>query len=500
MLLTSIGILLVGRHFARRVEIHRTEVNRELITTFAAQLKSQVTEVEQTSLTQLTEAISSLEAADENDGKELLRELPGVRAGYLFRDQRRLKKWELLGSVNDPSLPDLAIEGDQPPFNPNTAIFLSKKFFQDTQFGTSGWIESQDKNHRLFWSSATQGQITALILSTQKWRDHLVSRLRDASQEFFEPIRQSGDHVNLEVQAGSLIFGKPTPAFLGPPSMVTSVEFMNDRLWLRAWNGREEIITFDWTAMLTAGAISLTLALTGVLLYQAQTRAWHESTERVTFVNRVSHELGTPLTNMTLNLELAARTLRSEPEAAGQRLEKVREEVGRLGRLVSNVLSYSRADHQEHLVTCSPDEVIGDVLSQFRPALQRRDIEISWKPNAPNPATLDKDALSQIVWNLISNVEKYAAKGKWLGITTMQSKDSLRIEISDRGDGIPASERKRVFRAFERVSDSTSEGVSGTGLGLTISRDLAQAMGGKLEILDPDQGSAFCLTLPLHPA
>jgi signal transduction histidine kinase len=109
---------------------------------------------------------------------------------------------------------------------------------------------------------------------------------------------------------------------------------------------------------------------------------------------------------------------------------------------------------------------------------------------------LDRDGLSQIVWNLISNVEKYGAEGKWLGVTTEMEDSKLVVEVMDRGPGIPNDQKERIFDSFERLQDYTREGVSGTGLGLSISRELARTMGGTLECLDRNDLTVFRLTIP----
>src|SRR5690606_30087073 len=116
----------------------------------------------------------------------------------------------------------------------------------------------------------------------------------------------------------------------------------------------------------------------------------------------------------------------------------------------------------------------------FRPALVRRCISIETNVGPGSRALLNPDALSQITGNLISNVEKYAAEGGWLGLEYHQTRGSLVLEIRDRGPGIPAEARQRIFRPFERVTDSINEGSSGTGLGLAIARELAARMGGSL--------------------
>ena len=113
---------------------------------------------------------------------------------------------------------------------------------------------------------------------------------------------------------------------------------------------------------------------------------------------------------------------------------------------------------------------------------------------------IDPDALSQITGNLLSNVEKYAAAGKWLWLNCAVTEDFLTLEVRDRGEGIPSAARQRIFEPFERVLQTTSEGASGTGLGLSIARDLARRMGGDLELLDNEIGATFRLRIPAPTA
>jgi signal transduction histidine kinase len=109
---------------------------------------------------------------------------------------------------------------------------------------------------------------------------------------------------------------------------------------------------------------------------------------------------------------------------------------------------------------------------------------------------LDADALAQILSNLVSNVEKYASLGKLLRIAVSQSAESLEIKVADAGPGIGKRDCGRVFKPFGRLSTRTNDGVSGTGLGLTIARDLAQRMGGSLELEPSDSGAVFVVQLP----
>jgi signal transduction histidine kinase len=107
---------------------------------------------------------------------------------------------------------------------------------------------------------------------------------------------------------------------------------------------------------------------------------------------------------------------------------------------------------------------------------------------------MDSDLLEQILINLVSNVEKYAASGKVLRISSSVKQDVLTIEVSDEGKSIPARFRSRIFQPFFRM-DNANTSPSGTGLGLTIARKAAMRHGGNLELLASESGCRFRLTM-----
>ena len=107
---------------------------------------------------------------------------------------------------------------------------------------------------------------------------------------------------------------------------------------------------------------------------------------------------------------------------------------------------------------------------------------------------LDADALEQILGNLISNVEKYAAAGGRMEIVSRQEDSQTTIVVADRGPGIPAAVRGKIFRPFYRVSDRI-EGTTGTGIGLSIARKLARMHGGDVVLLPCESGARFQVQL-----
>jgi len=236
--------------------------------------------------------------------------------------------------------------------------------------------------------------------------------------------------------------------------------------------------------------------------YREQSREMHEAAQRVSFVNQVSHELKTPLTNIRMYAELLEKDLDEPDERLQRHLGVIVSESQRLSRLIGNVLTFSRKQRETLELRRKPavvDDVLRSVLDHFGPALGAKRIEVRFEPGAGDSVSLDADAVEQIIGNLISNVEKYGAEGKRMEIASRRQGDTIEITVADRGPGLPRRERQRIFEPFYRVSNALTEGVSGTGMGLAISRDLARLHGGDLELLASLQGARFRLTLECPP-
>ena len=246
-------------------------------------------------------------------------------------------------------------------------------------------------------------------------------------------------------------------------------------------------------AVLGAAVVSLSY-----YFYREQSREMNEAAQRVSFVNQVSHELKTPLTNIRMYAELLEKDLDEPNERLRRHLGVLVSESQRLSRLIGNVLTFSRKQRETLELRRKPgvvDDVLRDVLDHFRPALEAKQIEVEFQPGAGECVSMDGDAVEQIVGNLISNVEKYGTEGKRMEISSRRQGDTVEIVVADRGLGLPARERQRIFEPFYRVSNALTEGVSGTGMGLAISRDLARLHGGDLELAPSEQGARFRVTL-----
>ena len=259
---------------------------------------------------------------------------------------------------------------------------------------------------------------------------------------------------------------------------------------------------------LSIAAVALTLCAGAALLWRESTRDAREAGRRVSFVNHVSHELKTPLTNIRMYAELLEGQLERKGRVAagelGEKLGVIVDESRRLSRLIHNVLSFARRDRGALAVSRSPgvvDEILRSVLDDFGPRLEQAGIRVDLRCHAGERVWVDADALEQILANLVGNVEKYAAAGGVLWIESTQTRERTTVRLRDRGPGIPPGLRERIFEPFYRLSNDAADGAAGTGIGLTIARDLARLHGGELALDQPPEGGGarFVLTIGTAP-
>ncbi len=250
-------------------------------------------------------------------------------------------------------------------------------------------------------------------------------------------------------------------------------------------------------------AVFLAAILVGgsLLLVQARRHAL-EAAQKTSFVSNVSHELKTPLTSIRMYAELLFSGKVKDADKRNRYLTIIVAESQRLGRLVNNVLDFSRLEQgrkKYHVEPLPLAETVSLVLESQLPRIEqcgmvaRCDVE-----NAAGAVLADRDALEQILINLIDNACKYAADGKELTLRAATQAGQARISVLDRGAGIPREQAEKVFDKFHRVDDKLTREQDGVGLGLSITRRLAQDMDGDLSYSTrPGGGSCFNLVLPL---
>ncbi|BAU26299.1 two-component system sensor histidine kinase VicK [Aneurinibacillus soli] len=231
-----------------------------------------------------------------------------------------------------------------------------------------------------------------------------------------------------------------------------------------------------------------------------------EELERVRqeFVANVSHELRTPLTTLKSYLEALEEGAMHDPAIAGQFLQVLLSETDRMTRLVSDLLQLSRYDARQQLLDIRPVDVsqlLYDVRERFRIRIRQERIDLNLElPGKGLPfVRADRDAVIQVLDNLLSNAMKYSNENTTVTVRATQEDSMVRIEVADEGVGIRQRDLTRIFERFYRVDKARSRSMGGTGLGLSIARQIVLAHGGTIEITSEWQkGTKVSFTLPIE--
>ncbi|KAG1707563.1 Sensor histidine kinase ResE [Nymphon striatum] len=338
------------------------------------------------------------------------------------------------------------------------------------------WYWGSDAN-LIFWQQNKEGKIVGVELEPTRVKADLISRLPDT-----RPVKELDDfRLRLLDAAGHVVYQwgnydntgsevkQKSP--LNYPLSSWSLEYFGDAF--------TQTKLSKYSLVLTLAGFGLLICGLAWFLYREQTREIRLASQRVQFVSQVSHELKTPLTNIRMYAEMLEDQLDEQDEQQSQQkryLQVITDESKRLSRLIGNVLNFARTPRINKR-DFGPDEVIKQVIDHFKPGLEAKGMQLNISLNASSTVFSDPDCFEQILNNLLSNAEKYAADGKSLDISSKIESDKLIVKVRDYGKGIARSERKRIFQAFYRINDDITEGVSGTGIGLTIARQQTGALG-----------------------
>ena len=228
--------------------------------------------------------------------------------------------------------------------------------------------------------------------------------------------------------------------------------------------------------------------------------------QKTDFVGNVSHELKTPLTAIRMFSELLAEGRVTDAQKQRSYLGIIAAEAARLTRLINNVLDFARLERGEKKYEFQPCDLaaaVRETAESYRPHLEANGFKLSLQlPEGALPVNADRDALAQVIVNLLSNAEKYSGTAREIGLRVeIQAgpPPGAEVKILDRGPGVPSGAEEKIFEKFYRAHDSLSSGIQGSGLGLTLARQIARAHGGEVAYDKREGGgSVFILRLPLR--
>jgi signal transduction histidine kinase len=249
-------------------------------------------------------------------------------------------------------------------------------------------------------------------------------------------------------------------------------------------------------------ALGLSAALlAGLSVVALVWRTERLATERAQFAAAAAHELRTPLAGLRMYGEMLAEGL-GDPQRRDQYARRVADEAERLGRVVANVLEFTRLERGTLRVQVAPhdlSQVVAVAVAKQQPALVAAGCAVETDlPAAPVVAACDPDAVTQIVQNLVDNAEKYSrgTPERRVRVAVVARDGRALVTVADNGPGVSARLQGRLFRAFVRGDDPDAP--AGLGLGLALTRALARAQAGDVTHASaPGGGAAFTLGLPL---
>lgn len=250
-----------------------------------------------------------------------------------------------------------------------------------------------------------------------------------------------------------------------------------------------------WQVAALAMLLAIAL-LAAFAMVNAVRRAEALSRQKSAFVSAVSHELRTPLTTVRMHAEMLEEDLVDEARRPKVHRELVRESV-RLARLVDNVLSLSKLEEGRRRLRPSEGDLrahVLDVVEGQRRFIEERGFALRLPEGPPVDALFDRQAVEQIVVNLIDNAVKYG-EGEVNEIEVSVGPGPT-IRVSDRGKGIPEAEREKVFERFHRVEREETAHAPGTGIGLALVAELAEAHGGHARV-DAREGGGLVVLVSL---
>ena len=215
----------------------------------------------------------------------------------------------------------------------------------------------------------------------------------------------------------------------------------------------------------------------------------------------VSHDLKTPLMVLNQSQEMLSILAPGEALARFQEYRQIwRRNLQRLERMINNLVDSQRSEEGCFpllLAPCRLEEMVKRVVEDSQAYAQAKQVEVQLGLQPVPESSCDEEAIGRVVENLLTNAVKFSPKGGQVEIRLGMEGDTLRLEVEDRGCGIPKTEQAQLFQPFQRGRSAHQKGIPGTGLGLYVCRRIVEEHGGTIAMTSEEgKGTKVTVRLP----
>lgn len=317
---------------------------------------------------------------------------------------------------------------------------------------------------------------------------------------------QSRENTNIAITdiSGKILLGEKNPS----KELLTVTEFFEDNFppWrIELFRSKTESLGiidlrksfYFWTII----TLIIVLSFGAVLIVRTVVHEMEILKIKSDFVSSVSHEFKTPLTSIKALVERLQEGKVKDPTKMDQYFSVISHDADKLTRLVKNILDFSKIEEgkrEYEFVNTDVDKLVDQQVEAFQKEIQE-EIKINTHIEKDIPSlSIDRDALSQALNNLLDNAAKFSPAGKDIVVSIRKEAENVIIDIKDKGIGIPQEEMDKIFDKFYQGQNALKQSLKGTGLGLTLVKHTVEAHEGRISVKSKvGQGSTFSLIFPI---
>jgi signal transduction histidine kinase len=348
---------------------------------------------------------------------------------------------------------------------------------------------NRSDNPELMVVNQEKGKTAGFILSLNDLWNSAKSHLpKEISSEYIiELVPGSASLINqdaLSIRAELSPYFPVHRIVIRPANEHVIEKYVRSRSW-----------TYGIALVLLLGGMSLGI----VLIIRDINREKRIADMQSEFVSHVTHELKTPLTSINMFAETIFFDRAKTPELRKKYANIIMKESEVLKRKIDNILEYSARKNEKSKYRIRENNLtvlVGEVMEEMKYWLDINEFEVTLETEPDVIANVDADGIKQALSNLIGNAIKYSSDRKHLFVRLFSKEGKIMIEVEDTGIGIPKDQTDLIFEKFYRVKSHENESATGTGLGLSVTRDIVNAHGGKIFVeSEINSGSKFIIQL-----